>query len=162
MPCPFCHLYGTLILHGYLKSKPDDFELNYIIRGHRIFCSDRDKKNGCGRTYSLKLSVFIGKLSIKAYGIWQFLVNLLKGNRPYTAFKKTGLPYSNSSIYRLYQRFIHQQSYIRSLLTQIMGPDLKQNTSSSILQTITHLKNSFIHHLCPVSAFQNHFQVSFL
>lgn len=162
MPCPFCQFIGTLILNGYLKSKPETIDQPFIIRGHRIFCSNRNRKSGCGRTYSLKLSVFVGRLRQKASGIWEFLSNLLKGQSTFLAFRNTGLSYSNSSIYRLYNRLIRNQSSIRSLLHLILKPEFLQKTPSPLILTILHLRNAFIESQCPIASFQCHFQTSFL
>lgn len=42
--CPFCNAYGYLILHGYIKGYDENGSICRIIRGHRIYCSNRKNR----------------------------------------------------------------------------------------------------------------------
>ena len=45
-PCPHCLQKECLILHGYLYGYTEDTSSNVVKRGHRIFCSNRNKRKG--------------------------------------------------------------------------------------------------------------------
>ncbi|MCK5543067.1 MAG: hypothetical protein KAI40_10275, partial [Desulfobacterales bacterium] len=54
--CPHCNCCGCLILHGFLYGYDDT---DFVRRGHRIFCSNRNLRSGCGRTFPMLKSRFI-------------------------------------------------------------------------------------------------------
>jgi len=160
--CPFCHLVSTLILHGYLRGYNETYESSKIIRGRRIFCSNRKKRNGCGRTFSLLLSFIIKKFNIQSKSLWQYLKGIANGKNKKNAFKSTGLNFSNSSIYRLYNRFKNNQTHIRIYLLKKCKPPPLPDTVNPVIQTIKHIQKAFRSSSCPIAAFHETFQKSFL
>ena len=52
-PCPHCKVVGTLIRHGFLYGFDDSSPRQKTVRARRIFCSNRNARPGCGRTFSV-------------------------------------------------------------------------------------------------------------
>jgi hypothetical protein len=159
--CPHCNSKGTLILHGFLYGYTDELDSQKTITGRRIICNARRKHNaGCGRTLSILQSTRIKNFTVSAPALWLFLLNifLLSKKEAFEHFKNK---FSLSSCYRIWDRFKLCQSRIRTLLTRTSPTPEKSESSSATIQTILHLKNSFTGNPCPVTAFQEYFQVSF-
>ncbi len=157
VPCPHCHKRGFLILHGYLYGYG---ETSLLKRGHRIFCSNRKNGSGCGRTFSMLLSRFIKNFMISARVLSGFLDRIRQGLCPAEAFRDLGTQMSKTSCYRILNKFRHNQSRIRTLLTRIKDPPGLSCIKNPVAQTITHLTAVFKG--CMVSKFQQYFQSSFL
>lgn len=160
--CPHCRICGCLILHGYLKAYEDARGSGQIRRGRRIFCSNRNQKNGCGRTFSILMTAFIRCFRISAIVLWRFLDNIRKGHGKSRAFAEAGSNLGPTSCYRLYLRFRQSQAHIRTRLSQLKDPPPATDTDDPTIQTIGHLTAAFDGHDCPVAQFQHCFQVSFL
>ena len=161
--CPFCHLVGTLILHGYLYGNEEaSSHNNKEIRGRRVLCNARRKKRtGCGRTVSIKVAKRIPNFCITAQSLWSFLVDVLNGKSKSAAFKKVAKNMHPSSAYRLWRRFEKSQSRIRSLLTRDHPRATLPVTSSPATQTVAHMKSVFKGKRSLITAFQMQFQASF-
>ena len=157
--CPHCKRKGFLILHGYLYGY--GVSVNSLIkRGRRIFCSNRNKKDGCGKTFSILKSVFIRNFVICADTLWSFLNKVKKGSTLIAAFRETGSQMSNTTCYRIFKRFMFNQPRIRTRLLNTKSPPDLTCVKSPVIQTIIHLEEVFQN--CPVSNFQHYFQTSFL
>ncbi len=152
--CPHCRQVGFLILHGYLYGYGDT---DLIKRGHRIFCSNRNKRSGCGRTFSMLKSWFIKNFIICTRMLSSFLDRIWQGMPTARAFKEMMHP---SGAYRILKKFRHNQVRIRTLLTRIKDPPDLSCIKDPVLQTIAHLKTVFKG--CMVSQFQQYFQIPFL
>ena len=159
--CPCCNLAGFLILHGFLYGYSEQGTVIRIKRGHRIFCSNRDKKQGCGKTFSIMNSGFIKNCMISATSIWKFLNKIKNGRSLANAFRQSGSDMKESSIYRIFREFKRKQSRIRTFLTQIKDPPEITHTNNPAIQTICHLASVFEDNACPISQFQYDFQTSF-
>jgi len=157
--CPHCKKSGSLILHGYLRGNSEDICTETIKRGHRIFCSNRRKqgRNGCGKTISILLSFFIKHFTITTHTVWTFLDNLKRGLNRLRALGHTDLV--ASSIYRIYERFKHNQTVIRTLLSRIKKPPDLNTVQDPVIATIIHLESAFKKH--PITRFQYYFQAPF-
>lgn len=163
LPCPHCKLTGALILHGYLCGYDEKAFNKRVIRGKRIFCNNRKKHGtGCGRTFSVLAVSMLKKFCISANSFWSFLKNVIKLANKIEALRTLKLPLSNSSAYRLWKRFSHAQSRIRSYLTRHCPKPKLPITSCPATETIVHLESVFNDSSCAISAFQERFQVSFL
>lgn len=163
-PCPHCKLIGALILHGFLYGNEEGAsDNNRHIRGRRIICNGRKKHNkGCGQTFSIKAANTIRNVCITAQSLWSFLTDILMEHSKASAFIKLTDRIHPSSAYRLYKRFSKGQSRIRSFLSRLDPRPKLPTTSCATTQTIAHLKSVFATDPCPITAFQMHFQVSFL
>ncbi len=158
--CPHCNAIGFLILHGLLYGYTDQDADTRLKRGHRIFCSNRNKKQGCGRTFSTLKAGFIKNCVITAQSIWNFLDKLKDGKSLAHALRQSGSNLKQSSVYRVFKTFKRHQSRIRTWLTRIKDPPQHPLEDPAIL-TIYHLKSVFKGHACPIAQFQYAFQVSF-
>lgn len=160
--CPHCKLTGFLILHGFLYGYAEEQHMAKSKRGHRIFCSNRKNRNGCGRTFSLLLAAFIKHFTISAKTLGNFLSNIASGLNRLQAFKRANGPLTVSSLYRLFNRFQQVQARIRTLLLSVKDPPDGRGISDPAVQTIRHLHSLVHNDSCPVACFQLLFQVSFL
>jgi len=157
--CPHCQVSGYLILHGFLYGYSET-DSSKIRRGHRIFCSNRQNKNGCGRTFSILVSAFIKNFMIAVNTLWCFLKKITEGLSLACAFRETGSQMEQTSPYRLFRKFKNNQVRIRTYLTGLKDPPGLKQIKDPAIQTILHLKSVFNH--SPVCQFQHHFQTSFL
>jgi hypothetical protein len=158
-PCPHCRLSGYLILHGFLVGYFDVCSHAFLQRGHRVFCSNRHNRKGCGKTVSLLLAQVLKGFTVSAHSLWEFLKGILARHCIAQALKETALCLTGPSAYRLWKRLIFSQSALRTLLlTRSPPPLLIRDTSA---QTISHLKKAFPCAPNPVVAFQLFFQTSF-
>ena len=160
MLCPHCRLIGCLILHGYLYGY-SDLGNSRILRGRRIYCSNRHRKTGCGKTFSVLTAQVLPKFTVSASSLWRFLNNIKNGLNPARAFKMTGCPMAPTTIYRLLKKFVVNQVRIRSFLSRIKDPPAAGHTQSPAIQTILHLHGAFCDAACPITAFQCRFQIPF-
>lgn len=161
LSCPRCHLSGYLILHGYLYGYSEHNDLERIRRGHRIFCSNRNRKKGCGKTFSILISWFIKNFIITAATVWNFLDKWMQGMSLSEVFRHSGGQMGQTTVYRILNRFKSRQSRIRTYLTRIKDPPVMPHTSDPAVLTISHLKSVFENSSCPIAAFQHQFQTSF-
>jgi hypothetical protein len=72
-PCPHCKVAGTLIRHGNLYGYDERNPQRKTVRARRIFCSNRNARPGCGRTFSVWCADKIRRLSLTTRGLWRFL-----------------------------------------------------------------------------------------
>lgn len=72
-PCPRCKAVGTLNWHGYLGGGDEAGTTKKSIRARRIFCSNRNLRQGCGKTFSVWLANKIRRLSFTTGTLWTFL-----------------------------------------------------------------------------------------
>lgn len=161
-PCPNCQRTGCLILHGYLYGYDEKSNHQKFTRGHRIFCSNRNRRQGCGRTFSVLAAHVLKNFTISTKSLWGFLNHLVQGMNKLAAFALLGLPFSVSSVYRLYQNIYLRQHRLRTLLLKKSPPPGDVQSRNPLIKTILHIKSAFPHDPDPLSAFQSHFQTSLL
>jgi hypothetical protein len=157
MLCPHCKRQGTLVLHGHLCGYD---ERGLVKRGRRIFCNNRKLSRGCGKTFSFLLADWIRGFTIFAKCLATYLEKLQEGHNPHRAARAAALKMHVSSVYRIHNRFIRNQSRIRTFLCRVKPPPPMIKTENPALATINHLKIVFSHH--PVTQFQHYFQRPFL
>lgn len=160
--CPHCQRTDQLILHGYLSGYDDRSSNKRITRGHRIFCSNRNRRQGCGRTFSILAAHILKNFTITTKNLWDFLNNILQGMNKFIAFSILNLPFCASTIYRLYQKINLRQNTLRTLLVKISPPPANVPSRNPLIKTILHIKSAFGRDSNPLSAFQSYFQTSLL
>ena len=160
--CPHCRRVGYLILHGYLRGNDDMETTINIIRARRLFCSNRNRRLGCGRTVSVFLAQVIKRFTISTQHLWLFIKNITNGSDKIQSLRKTGLSYCQASAYRLYNKIYLNQSRLRALLLKKCPPPDHIQSRNPLIKTIAHLKRAFGRAPDPVAAFQLHFQIPFL
>jgi hypothetical protein len=153
--CPHCRTVGTLIRHGTLHGF-DDSSHRKTVRARRIFCSNRHRRPGCGRTVSVWFVEKIRRLSLTTRTLWKFLKKAVAGSIT-AAIRETDCPRSDRTCRRIWSRFQRGQSAIRTaLLSRGPPPDLPTASSRqpAAAQTLAHLQAAFPHADCPIAAFQ--------
>ncbi len=121
-PCPHCKKVGALNRHGFLKAFQDQDTRGKSVRAHRVFCSNRGRNQGCGRTFSVWLADKIKRLFLSATQLWQFLRSAAATGNKRNAFKRLGSDMSDSAPYRIWKRFHNAQAAIRTALCAICTP----------------------------------------
>jgi hypothetical protein len=158
--CPFCVETGFLIRHGFLRGYSANSE-ETVIRGRRFFCSNRHRKTGCGRTFSVLLSDMLKGFVVTASILWHFLQHIESGDNTKVAWQKVATEFSVESGYRILRLFEQAQSRLRTMLCKEKPPP-EVDTDSQVLQLVAHFQTVFPLSSCPFQNFQNHFQMGLL
>lgn len=154
--CPHCRTVGTLIRHGVLTGF-DDSSPRRTVRARRIFCSNRHRRRGCGRTVSVWYADKIRRLSLVGRTVWAFLKRAVAGTID-AAIRATNSPRSNRTMRRIWPRFQRAQSAIRTALLNRGPPPAFAAASSrrpAEAYVLDHLQFTFPQAACPVTAFQS-------
>jgi len=162
MACPHCKRVGSLIRHGVLRGNDEDHRREKSVRAWRVFCSNRDRATGCGRTFSVWLANKIKRLFLTADSLWAFLKQAVLSGNKLQAFRNLDSGLSDSAPYRIWKRFHEAQSAIRTSLRPLCKPpDIASQQPAEL--TLAHLETAFEHHsLGPIAAFQVSLQTSFV
>jgi len=160
MPCPHCGAVGFLICHGFLRGYNEE-GLPGFVRGRRFYCSNRGRKRGCGRTFSVLLAGVLRRCIVPARTLWQFLQGLWRGLNRKAAWERTTRRFSLETAYRLARRVNRRQSALRTLLARRSAPP-QSDSPEPLVQLLAHLENLFAASACPIAAFQSEFQQPFL
>ena len=160
-PCPHCKRVGTLIKHGFLRGYDTNHQLNKAIRAARVFCSNRNRMVGCGRTFSIWMADKVKRLFLCADSLWEFLTQAVTNNKM-AAFRSLHSGLSDSAPYRIWKRFSLAQPAIRTALARICEPPHIESHSAAQL-TLAHLQKAFEQQaLSPITAFAVTFQKFFI
>lgn len=160
--CPHCKKVGCLIRHGFLRGYGEQHLREKAVRARRVFCSNRNRADGCGRTFSVWMADKIRRLFLSADSLWAFLDNAVRANNKLQAFRKLNCALSDSAPYRIWKRFQRAQSGIRTALAPCCRqPKVEARHPAQL--TLAHLKAAFDHHsLSPIAAFQAALQIFFV
>ena len=153
-PCPHCQIVGALIRHGFLYGFDESNPQRKTLRARRIFCSNRQARPGCGRTFSVWLADKIRRLGLTAAGLWRFLLRAV-ANGIRAAIRGSDCHLSDRSLLRIWQRFRHGQSQIRTALFGRCPPPELPAEHRPAAQVLAHLQAAFPDAHCPVAAFQH-------
>lgn len=163
LPCPHCGRVGMLVRHGYLRGRSESGS-KLMLRGRRIFCTNRNRRNGCGRTFSIYHADVLKRRSISAHTAWSFLAGVGSGLSLEKSFQSLDptLQISWSTLQRFWRCFQTNLPAIRSWLVdhyslQAVAP------ADPCRETIRHLA-CHLHDppLNPIAVFQFRFQKHFL
>lgn len=154
MPCPHCNAVGSLNRHGYLRGFDDSSPQRKPVRAHRIFCSNRNARPGCGRTFSVWHVDKIRRLKVTAGTLWKFLQRAVADGIA-AAIRAVKCHLSDRTMQRVWQRFDLGQSKIRTaLLERCKPPDLSAS-HRPVAQVLAHLHAAFPDADCPIAAYQH-------
>jgi len=159
-PCPHCKVVGTLIRHGFLYGFDESNPQRTTLRARRIFCSNRNARPGCGRTFSVWLADKIRRLSLTTGALWRFLQVALAGS-VLAAGRALDCQRSDRTWQRIWNRFGQAQSKIRTALygrcppPQAPLPLSALGARQSAAQALAHLQAVFPGCHCPIAAFQH-------
>lgn len=157
--CPHCRAVGHLNRHGYLRGYAERGN-EREVRGWRVFCSNRGRRRGCGRTYSILLAGVLRRRSVSAARFWAFLNGVLKGASVQKSWEAVRSGFSVECGYRLWSAFRRFETTLRTLLCRIEEPPCKRSRYSWS-QTLEHLRKIFGAKPCPIAAWQLRFQRAF-
>jgi hypothetical protein len=127
------------------------------LRGQRVFCSNRGRRGGCGRTFALFLAEVFPRHTVTASWLWQLLCRLVKGGSIKAAVEALKLPFGLETLYHLLQRLRGRLPDLRCLLCREQRAPASSQ-ADPLLQTVEHLQSVFAEEACALSAFQQHFQ----
>jgi hypothetical protein len=152
-PCPHCKQVGSLMKHGFLRGYDQDHHLHKAVRAARVFCSNRHRAVGCGRTFSVWTADKIKRLFLSADRLWEFLTDAVRTGNKLAAFRKLQSGLSDSAPYRIWKRFLQSQTAIRTALVGCCEPP-RIECDHPAQVTLAHLQTAFQNHsLCPIAAF---------
>jgi hypothetical protein len=158
-PCPHCKRVGNLIRHGALSGFDESSPREKTVRARRVFCSNRNARPGCGRTFSVWLADKIRRLSLTTAALWRFLQAAVAGSI-LAAGRALGCQLSDRTWQRIWNRFDHAQSKIRTALWGRCPPPESlpklpaEPARQPAAQVLAHLQAVFPAH-CPIAAFQH-------
>ena len=156
--CLFCKATGYLNRHGYLKGYSDQSPNATVIRGYRYFCSNRNKRRGCGRTYSVLLAEVLRRCVVSATVLWRFVKALSDGACVRQAWRQLDSTFSLSAAYSWKARLRRALPHLRTRLHPL-APVPPCMSRQPLVQTMQHLVLCFPSN--PITAFQHHFQRPF-
>jgi hypothetical protein len=138
LACPRCGLYGTLNAHGWLSGYAEIGSAR-VLRGRRLYCSDRFRRPGCGRTFSVLLSRMIAGFTATTETLARFVRAVVAGTCRKAAWERVAraglVPRSG---YRLWRRLDRAQSTLRSRLSRLCPPP-DTRSALPMAQLVAHL-----------------------
>jgi len=154
-PCPHCKVVGTLVRHGYLRGYDDAAPRRKTVRARRVFCSNRNARQGCGRTISVWCADKVRRLSLTTGLLWRFLQIAAAGSIV-AAIRAAHCHLSERTWQRVWKRFGLGQSKIRTALSGLCPPPLLAANArhKPAAQVLAHLRAAFPHADCPITALQ--------
>jgi hypothetical protein len=162
-PCPRCKVIGTLILHGFLRGFDELNRQRKAVRARRVFCSNRNARGGCGKTFSVWIADKVERVSLTAGCLWKFLKLIADGISKLKAIRALDCQLSDRSLYRIWNRFDLGQSKLRAALApRCRPPELASDRPAA--QVIAHLQAAFPERSssCPITDFQQATRTFFL
>jgi hypothetical protein len=159
--CPRCGKFETLNRHSRSVGNDPLRASGQSFRGQRVFCSNRGRRGGCGRTFSLMLADVLPRHTLTASLVWRWLVEVLAGLSLKAAAEKLRLPFALETVYRLRRGLQRCLDLVRTRLCREQSPPASGQVDP-LLQTVEHLRRVFSDSECPPAAFQLHFQRPFL
>ncbi len=167
MPCPHCKVVGALIRHGCFSGSDERNPRRKILRARRVFCSNRQARPGCGRTFSVWLANNLRRLSVSADTLWQFLQVAVTAS-VLAASQAVGCQRSVRTWQRIWQRFDRAQSKIRTALCGRSPPPETpprpetKPARQTAAHVLAHLQAAFPDAQCPIAEFQHTMQTFFV
>ncbi|MEO6992274.1 MAG: hypothetical protein ABI273_01480 [Lacunisphaera sp.] len=122
-----------------------------------MFCSDRGRRGGCGRTFAIFFASVLPRHSLTT-ALWSDLLRaILAGTAVKTAWENLRSCFSLEAAYRLVRRTRARLAFLRPLLDRtIASPPSTQ--SDPLLQTLEHFQLIFDAEPDLATAFQIRFQ----
>ena len=161
IPCPHCQVVGALIQHGFLFGFDESSPQRKTRRARRIFCSNRNARPGCGRTFPVWLADKIRRLGLTTAALWRFLLRAV-ADGILAAIRGLDCHLSDRTLQRLWQRFHNAQSRIRTALFGRCPPPQLPAEHQPVAQVLAHLQAAFPDAHCPIAAFQHTLRTFFV
>jgi hypothetical protein len=128
-----------------------------VQRGQRVWCCNRGRRGGCGRSFSIFLAEVLPRHTVTGPGLWRLLDRWRAGGSIKAAAEALALPFALETLYHVLHRVRRQLAEVRSRLFREQKPAVSAQTDP-LLQTVEHLRRLFPQSVCPVTDFQLHFQ----
>jgi hypothetical protein len=160
-PCPHCMAVGALIRHGFLYGFDDSNPHHNNPRARRIFCSNRNARPGCGRTFTVWAADKIRRLGLTTSALWRFLQHAV-AHGILAAIRASRSHLCDRSLLRIWNRFHLGQSRIRTALFGCCPLPQLPAAHHPAAQVLAHLQAAFPDHHCPIAAFQLTFRTFFV
>jgi hypothetical protein len=121
LTCPHCGRAETLNAHGPLRGYVERGS-EFVVRGWRVYCANRGRRRGCGRTFSALLAEVLWGFVTRAETLLGFVLEVLGGASRATAWRRVSSGSSLRNGYRLWKRLSEEQPRLRSLLCRHTPP----------------------------------------
>ena len=155
--CPHCKRSGTFIGHGFLRGYAEHGS-ERVIRGRRLFCSDRFLRQGCGRTVAILLDCVMPRFNVRAATLFAFAKAVVEGTSRRAAWLGAAVSAASlSSGYRLWGRLLGAQCYLRTKLTSLGSPPASAMTEP-LAQLLEHFASALAICNGPFEQFQSQLQ----
>lgn len=155
--CPRCGAVGTFVRHGYIRGAISPSA--HGIRGWRIFCDPESPRGtGCGWGPGVWLSDTLLHRCFSSDQLLLFILALCSGLSVRAAWRRSGIPLSARTSYRLHGRLRLCQGILRAHLYSRGPPPEEKSAGSPLLQVFIHLQETF----GSVRAYQEALQRDFL
>lgn len=163
--CHHCKQPRQLVSHGFIRRKRSG-DVPAAI-GKRVWCSNRHRRTGCGRTLQLYLDSTLRRLHYTAEAMEALLLALLAGVTIQCAYHQATGTAAARNAYRWLRKLAAQASVHRSLAHQPLLPDATPmavtahpSTRQLLMSTVTALLGQCAAPLC--TAFQRQWQRPFV
>ena len=161
LSCPHCEQSETLNRHSILYGNDPSQFAKERVRGQRVFCSNRGRRGGCGKTFSVYLADTLPRHTLTATLLWKWLIQKLAGLSAKAAAEKAHLPFALETVYRVGRKLRRGLGRLRTLLCRKQGPPASTQ-ADPVWQSVEHLQRVFPENGCPPALFQLDFQLPFL
>jgi hypothetical protein len=158
--CPHCKVVGALNRHGFLYGFDDSSPQRKTLRARRVFCSNRQARPGCGRTFSVWCANKVRRLSLTTTCLWRFL-QLAAAGCILAAVRAIDCHLSDRTLLRIWKRFDQGQSKVRTALSGRCPPP-QLTAKAPTAHVLAHLQAAFPDAGCPIAAFQHALRTFFL
>jgi hypothetical protein len=152
--CPHCDCAASLNRHSLLYGNDPAASANQqCVRGQRVFCSNRGRRGGCGRTFAVFLADVLPRFTVTATLLWQLLALLPGGGSVLSAIHALGSTFADSTLDHLLDRLRGRLDVVRVWLCGRV-PAPRSSSSDPLVQTVEHFQAAFAHAACPLRQFQ--------
>lgn len=114
--CPHCQQTGQVNRHGWLRGLAAAGPGKTAVRGRRFFCSNRGRRRGCGRTFSVRFATVLAGATVRTGTLWRFLVARFGGASVLGAWTQAGSGFSLEATYRWWRRWRRGENPMRTRL----------------------------------------------
>lgn len=129
--CPHCHKSAYLVAHSFVYKKT--YSSKRMTVGQRVFCSNRNNSNGCGRTFQLYINDYLPLMHYSSSLVSQFFYQLASGQSIENSYFQTTNCLSPRNAYRWINRFkgrLHRlKTYLLSQNSFIFSQHNKKYTA---------------------------------
>lgn len=151
--CVHCGSVGTLNLHDRVYGNHCCDADKRRMRGRRLWCSNRGKRRGCGRTMCIMHAHLLPRHTLDAASADSLMKGLGHGHSIRAAWLKACTPISLDGVYRFVRRLRRGLDRLRTALHARCRPP-PSTSPDPLIQTIAHLRDAFPATASPSAAFQ--------